>query len=66
MTPTIPTIADTARFSFSEAAKLLGMSRPTFYKKVAQGWIKEHRYRDNKRPFVYGADIKYYFRRIAI
>ena len=62
----LPSIADTARYSFTEAARLLGMSRPTFYKRVRQGFIKRHMYMDSKRPFVYGIDIKHYFRRIAI
>ena len=62
----LPSISDTGRYSFTQAASILGMSRPTFYKRVRQGYIKEHRYRDSNRPFVYGIDIKHYFRRIAI
>ncbi len=66
MVSELPNISDTARVSFSDAAKLLGISRPTLYKRVESGLIKSHRYKDSKWPFFYGSDIKFYYRRIAL
>ena len=65
MVTTIPDIPDTAQFSPSKAARILGISRPTFYDRVRRGFIKMHQYSDSSRRYTTGYDIKYYYRRIS-
>ena len=59
----VPNIPDSAQYSPTQAARILGISRPTFYDRAKRGFIKLHRYRDNNRQYTTGYDIKYYFRR---
>ena len=65
MVTTIPDSPDTAQFSPTEAAKILGISKPTFYDRARRGFIKLHKYRDNGRQYTTGYDIKYFYRRIS-
>ena len=61
-----PVIADNARFTATETAKLLGISKPTLRDRVERGFITKRFYRDNGRPYFTGSDIKSLYRRIAL
>ena len=58
MVSELPPISETGRFSISEAARILDISRPNVYKLIEKGWITPRRYKSNNRPYVYGSDIR--------
>lgn len=62
MTPNEPDISDNARYSLTDAAKLLGIHRNTLYNHTKQFKIKVGYRRSNGRPFYTGRALKMYWR----
>lgn len=58
MTATEPQVADTGRYSVTEAAKALGVHRTTLFQHTKAGAIKCGIRKSNNRKFYTGADIK--------
>ncbi|MCC8037767.1 MAG: helix-turn-helix domain-containing protein [Bacteroidales bacterium] len=63
MTPTIPDVADTARFTAKEAADLLGVDRSTIHRWTRERRLKKHYGRYSTRPYYEGKDIRDCWRR---
>ena len=62
MTPIEPNISDSARFSLTQAAALLGVHRNTLYNHTKALKIRVGYRRSNGRPFYTGRAIKTYWR----
>ena len=60
-----PTCGDTARFSTTDAANLLGIHRNTLRLHTKAGHIKCGYNRVNRRPFYLGREIRRYWRAYA-
>lgn len=58
ITPIEPQVADTGRYSVTEASKALGIHRTTLFKAVKNNAIKCGIRKSNNRKFFLGADIK--------
>ena len=59
-------VPDDARFNISEAAEVLGISRPTLYDRIRRGFITPRRRRDCRSSFLTGRDLKAFVRRIGL
>lgn len=57
MTNVEPNVPDNGRYSTTEAARVLGISRTTLYKYANAGMIKCGYRRANNRPFFEGREI---------
>jgi predicted ArsR family transcriptional regulator len=62
MTPNEPNISDSARYSLTEAAALLGVHRNTLRNHIKALKIRVGYRRSNNRPFLTGRSIKSYWR----
>lgn len=65
MVSVCPNIPDAGRYSVTQSADLLGISRATINRRISEGWIMKAQYRDNNRPYITGKEIKRFFRSVS-
>lgn len=57
MVPTRPDVAKAGRYTISESARILGISRTTLYRMIADGEIRVRIQRKSLRKYVSGEEL---------
>ena len=57
-----PNVSDTARYSVTQAAEVMGVNRRTILRHTDAGYLKCNYRRTNQRKFYFGKELKRYWK----